>query len=189
LVPAAEAAPNDNANDNAKARDAHRKKHRDAIGRHEEWSVQLIVETADGQLSDPANVLGQLTDADADYDDHDLIELDPETPLPEDGPQLTVVFPHSDWNNEAGDYNSDYHDLSKNKADAWDLEVRGNQTGLLRLRWSISSPEAQERGRLVDLESGAVIAAAEADHYEFQLNGPSRAFRWEYLSKNGKPPK
>lgn len=164
-----------------------RKKHQEAIGRHEEWFVQLILETADGRYSDPANVLGQLTDAADKYDDHDLIELYSKTPLPQDGPRLALAFPHSDWRGEAGDYNSDYHDLSNNKADAWKFEVRGNQIGLLRLRWQVSSPDALERGQLVDLETGAVTAAADAEYYEFQLNGQSRAFRWDYLAKKDKP--
>ncbi|HPE70976.1 MAG TPA: FG-GAP repeat protein [Candidatus Competibacter sp.] len=154
----------------------------DAIRRQPEWSVQLILETADGLLADPANVLGQLADAEDGYDAHDLIERDPQTPLPPDGPQLSLVFPHPDWNTEAGDYNSDYHAFSAAaQTDAWDFEVRGNQTGLLRLRWQVSQPDALARGRLIDMETGATVPVGETEHYEFRLTGGVRVFRWEWL--------
>ena len=67
--------------------------------------------------------------------------------------------------------------------------MRGNQKGTLRLRWEATSPEALARGQLVDEDTGATIAAADVDHYEFTLNGLTRKFRWEYLASNGKPPK
>ncbi|MDS4039713.1 MAG: hypothetical protein RKP20_00855 [Candidatus Competibacter sp.] len=183
LIPAAEAKPEDDAK--AAARDARRKQHRDAIARGEAWYVRLIVETADGQFADPANVLGQLADADDGYDECDLDEPPPLA----DGPTLSLIFPHSNWKTAAGDYSSDYHRLNKNKGDRWTFEVRGNQKGTLRLRWQASSPEALARGQLVDEETGAVIAAAGTDHYEFALNGPTRAFRWDYFANSGKPPK
>ena len=41
----------------------------------------------------------------------------------------------------------------------------------------------------MDEETGAVIAAADVDHYEFTLTRQARVFRWEYLASNGKPPK
>lgn len=183
LIPAAEAAPPDDTK--AAARDARRKQHRDSIARGEEWYVRLIVETADGRFADPANVLGQLADAANGYDDYDLDELPPLA----DGPALNLVFPHPEWKKAAGDYSSDYHPLNKNKQDRWTFQVRGNQTGTLRLRWEATSPEALARGRLVDEETGAVIAAADVDHYEFALTGPARTFRWDYVANNGKPPK
>jgi hypothetical protein len=184
LIPAAEAKPKD---DDAKAaaRDARRKKNRDDIKRGEAWYVRLIVETADGRFADPANVFGQLADAADGYDDYDLDELPPL----DDGPALNLVFPHPEWKKSAGDYSSDYHRLNKNKGDRWTFEVRGNQKGTLRLRWQASSPETLARGQLVDEETGAVIAAADVDHYEFALTGSKRAFRWDYLASNGKPPK
>ncbi|MFO1421384.1 MAG: hypothetical protein U1F59_10725 [Candidatus Competibacteraceae bacterium] len=184
LIPAAEAKPKD---DDAKAaaRDARRKQHHDAIGRGEEWYVRLIVETIDGRFADPANVLGQLADAADDYDEYDLDELPPL----DDGPTLSLIFPHPNWKTGAGDYSSDYHALSGNKGDSWKFKVRGNRSGTLRLRWQASSPEALARGQLVDEETGAVIAAAATDHYEFTLTNQKRSFRWEYLSSNGKPPK
>jgi hypothetical protein len=185
LIPTAEAASRDDPG--AAARDARRQQHRDAIARGEEWYVQLIVETADGQFADPANVLGQLTDTSTSYDAYDVNELEESPPLP-DGPVLYLTFPHPDWKQSAGDYSSDYHPLSKNQGDRWTFEVRGNQKGTLRLRWKASSPEAIARGQLVDQQTGVVIAAA-VDHYEFALNGPTRTFRWEYLASNGKPPK
>ena len=183
LIPAAEATPKDDPG--AAARDARRKQHRDAIGRGEEWYVRLIVETANGQFADPANVLGQLTDAADEYDEYDLDELPPL----EEGPALNLVFPRPQWKKASGDYSSDYHRLNKNKDDRWTFEVRGNQKGTLRLRWEATSPEALARGQLVDEDTGAVIAAADVDHYEFTLNGSTRKFRWEYLASNGKPPK
>jgi hypothetical protein len=183
LIPVAEAKPENDAK--AAARDARRKKNRDDIKRGEAWYVRLIVETADGRFADPANVFGQLADADDGYDDYDLDELPPL----DDGPALNLVFPRPQWKKAAGDYSSDYRRLNKNKGDRWMFEVRGNQTGTLRLRWQASSPEALARGQLVDEETGAVIAAAGIDHYEFTLNGPTRAFRWDYLANNGKPPK
>ena len=183
LIPAAEAAPRDDPG--AAARDARRKQHHDAIGRGEEWYVRLIVETADGQFADPANVLGQLSDAADEYDEYDLDELPPL----EDGPTLNLVFPRTQWKKSPGDYSSDYHRLNKNKDDRWTFEVRGNQKGTLRLRWEATSPEALARGQLVDEDTGATIAAADVDRYEFTLNGLTRKFRWEYLASNGKPPK
>lgn len=182
LIPAAEAAaPKDDPT--AAARNARRKQHHDAIGRGEEWYVRLIVETADGRFADPANVLGQMADAAAGYDEYDLDELPPL----EEGPMLNLVFPRPQWKKAPGDYSSDYRRLNKNKEDRWTFEVRGNQKGTLRLRWEASTPEALVRGRLVDVETGEVIAAADVDHYEFTLTGPSRTFRWDYLYKTSRP--
>lgn len=165
----------------ANASDPSLKVRLDAIRDQPEWSVKLILETADGRFADPANVLGQLADAEAGPDRHDLIELDADMPLPDDGPRLSLVFPHPDWGDEAGDYNSDYHALDARAPDAWNFEVRGNQMGLLRLRWQVSQPDALARGRLIDVETGAVLAVAEAEHYEFRLTGGARVFRWEWL--------
>ena len=105
------------------------------------------------------------------------------------GQRSTWFFHVLSGKNRPGDYSSDYHRLNKNKSDHWTFEVRGNQTGTLRLRWEATSPEALARGQLVDEETGTIIAAADVDHYEFTLNGAARKFRWEYLASNGKPAK
>ena len=135
------------------------------------WGIRLIV-AANG-LEDRANVLGQLAHSVDGYDAHDLLEL---APL---DPHLTVVFPHPEWGDRAGDYTSDYHLLrSGSGPDAWSFEVRSSDpAATVTLSWQ--GPEAQLlRSVLTDVETGEQVAVAPDGSYTFAMTGLSRSFQW-----------
>ena len=90
---------------------------------HTEWYVRLIADIPEEQMKDRGNVLGQLQDSIHGYDSHDLPEL-----APFGDTYLTIVFPHQDWDDKAGDYTSDYHAANVLKGDSWDFEVRSSST-------------------------------------------------------------
>ncbi len=136
------------------------------------WYIRLIAES--GDLRDATNVFGQLGDSARGYDAHDLEEL-----APFGTPYLTVVFPHQDWVDHAGDYASDYHLLRpESEPDAWSFEVRSSDpAAMVTLRWE--GPASQLADSLLrDLENGAQVAIAAGGSYSFVMNGTSRRFAW-----------
>jgi hypothetical protein len=144
-----------------------------------EWYVRLIAEWPAGNLKDRNNVLGELVDSDPGFDVHDLKELSPfSTPF------LTVVFPHDDWGERAGNYASDYRPLKKNKnvGDSWQFEVRTDQPGReITLRWAMqgSYPKAP---LLINLDTGEVvdIDPAVPGSYTFVMDAATQRFEWMY---------
>lgn len=136
------------------------------------WYIRLIAES--GELVDDANVLGQLAGSTSGYDAHDLEEL-----APFGSPYLTVVFPHEDWGDHAGDYASDYRQTGWPAAsEIWRFEVRTSQPGVeVTLRWD--GPTAQLLGsQLLDEESGERVAVQPDGSYAFTMSETSRGFRW-----------
>ena len=153
-----------------------------------EWYVRLIVEDPKAGLQDQNAVLGQLQDSQSGYDLHDLWKMPPfsvpyldlwEMPL-FSPPYLTLVFPHSDWGDRAGDYASDYRGVDEQAdGDTWTFEVRSDtpQRSLV-LRWE-GPMEILQRSVLIDLLTGEEIPAMRGT-YAFELYEQSRAFRWAY---------
>lgn len=151
----------------------------------DEWYVRLSAQA--GGLEDKANVLGQLHGSVAGPDRHDLKELNPFS-----SPYLTVVFGHADWGAAAGDYASDYREVSQG-ATSWPFEVRTDDpTRQVTLTWDGTERERLLNMTLVDEQTGERIRAAEAGmvginvfvsptRHSFNMSGETvRRFRWEY---------
>ncbi len=172
----------------------------------------MSVESQAERLADRRNVVGQLRASVAGYDRHDLKEL-----APFSSPYLALVFPHSDWDEHAADFTSDYHYINDGP-DQWSFDVRSDHPGreitlywtpiqLLQGIWTQDngkrtwSKEKQKDGMalykrmvLEDLDLNVIIPAVEDDgtvnHYVSNMNGQlERHFRWVFKSKNGKGPK
>ena len=136
-----------------------------------EWYVSLTA-TA-GDLKDSGNVLGQLRDSRYGYDLHDLKELSPFAT-----PYLTIVFPHPDWGDHAGDYGSDFRGTNKRK-NKWTFEVRSDDPNReITLSWS--SLADMSGMSLLDTATGMKVAAQHADQqYTFNMDGETvRSFEW-----------
>ena len=137
----------------------------------EGWFVRLIAEA--GNLRDAGNVLGQLPDSVNGYDLHDLKELAPFA-----SPYLTIVFPHPDWDEQAGDYTSDFHALQRRPNDQWSFEVMASDPDQeVTLRWE-GAAALLERTLLIDQETGATVPVQPDGSYTFTINGTSQAFWW-----------
>lgn len=143
------------------------------------WFVRLIATDDANNLQDKGNVLGQLPDSDAGYDIHDLPEFSPMG-----GDYLTIVFPHADWGEHAGDYASDFHAYSqKNRQDSWQFEVRTNDSHReVTLSWA-GLQEVLQPSVLIDNETGEVIRMRFVEEYTFFMNGTTRSFTWKYQGR------
>lgn len=64
-----------------------------------------------------AGVFGQLYESSDEKDPHDIIGMGTESAT------LEVVFPQNEWDNDNGDYFSDYHSL-KEGSDSWTFQVK-----------------------------------------------------------------
>ena len=129
-----------------------------------EWYVSLTA-TA-GDLKDSGNVLGQLRDSRRGYDLHDLKELSPFAT-----PYLTIVFPHPDWGDHAGDYGSDFRGTHKRK-NKWIFEVRSDDPNRdVALSWSGQAADMSGM-LLVDTVTGTKVDARDAgQQYTFNMDG------------------
>jgi hypothetical protein len=163
-------------------RDAHRNRHRQAIKSGDEWYVRLTVESPEEELVDRGNVLGQLGDSQIGFDEHDLPELSPFS-----APYLSIVFPHPDWGEQAGEYTSNFHPLTKgHDHDTWAFDVRSDDPRrAISLRWS-GPVNILARSRLIDKATGTEIKPVKDGVYTFVMNGNRRSFSWEYNPARGK---
>jgi len=137
-----------------------------------EWYVRLTA-TA-GDLKDSSNVLGQLRDSRRGYDLHDLKELSPFAT-----PYLTIVFPHPEWDKNAGDYGSDFRGTHKRK-NKWIFEVRSDDPNRdVTLSWSGQAADMSGM-LLVDTVTGTKVDARDAgQQYAFNMDGQTvRKFKW-----------
>ncbi len=143
-----------------------------------DWSGRLVA--ASGALRDAA-VFGRLAGSRTGPDRHDLPEL---SPFGE--PYLTVVFPHPEWGDRAGDYASDYRPAGGGvAAHAWRFDLLTSEPGLeVTLTWQAPAAVLR-RSRLVDLETGRAVDLTPGGQYTFTLDGSSRSFRWRL----GGPPR
>ena len=159
-------------------REEHRNRHRQAGRNKEEWYVRLIAESAAEDLKDDGNVIGQLQDSSSGFDEHDLPE-----PAPFE-PYLTIVFNQADWGDNAGDYTSDFHPVTRNnKKDNWSfVVVSDDHEREVTLSW-IGPEYALKNSLLVDLDNGEVIEPDKLGRYTFFMNGERRNFAWEYVKR------
>ncbi|MEM7584220.1 MAG: GEVED domain-containing protein [Acidobacteriota bacterium] len=138
------------------------------------WFMRLIAES--GDLRDAGNVLGELAESLDGYDQHDLDELPPAR-----DPYLTIVFPHPDWEDRAGDYTTDYRPLNLDPEGVpteWQFEVRSSDpTATVTLSWE--GPESRLLETvLTDDETGERVTVRPRESYTFTLTGTSRSFTW-----------
>ena len=171
------------------------KKEKDTV--EQEWYLRLIAEVSSQNMKDRGNVLGHLNDSVSGYDSHDLPEM-----APFGDNYLTIVFPHPEWGEKAGDYTSDYHNPDAHNADEWTFEVRSSATNSeVKLYWEglnvlstsydgnkLKKKEERvidtllQRMWLEDTATGERIDAVvdnKLQSYTFSMNGSNvRAFRW-----------
>ena len=139
-----------------------------------DWYVRLVASA--GPLQDKNSVLGQLSDSQSGYDTHDLEELAPFA-----SPYLTIVFPHPDWGEQAGDYSTDFHGHDK-KRDSWLFEVRSDDPNReITLSWSGTGD--LRRMQLKDPANDTVIKVMDRKNglntYTFSMGGENaRQFEW-----------
>ena len=162
-------------------RDEHRKAHQKAGSKGEEWYVRLIVEAVAENLKDDGNVLGQLLDSSIGFDQHDLSEPAPFAPY------LTIVFTQPDWGDDAGDYTSDFHPLSRNnKLDRWPFVViSDDHEREVTLSWE-GPLQALKNSLLIDLDNNEVIEPDKQGRYTFITGSERRNFEWEYVKRPAK---
>lgn len=156
-----------------------------------EWYTRVIAEIPSENMKDEGNVLGQLKDSTNGYDSHDLFEM-----APFGGRYLTIVFPHQEWENKAGDYTSDYHSMDTDINDEWTFKVKTSAVNSnVTLRWeglhvlategtkeSLVKDEFFEKMWVEDTFTGEqipVVVNGELQNYTFNMNGQNtREFRW-----------
>lgn len=139
----------------------------------DEWNIRLTV-SAEG-LTDPGNLIGRLNDSRDGHDAHDLDER------PADfNPHLTLVFPHHDWGDHAGDYTTDYRALERNPTGVtdWDFEIRSDQLRTITLTWDIDNQDIRNHSRLIDVENNVTIKPKKVNHYTIPMMGTTHRFTW-----------
>jgi hypothetical protein len=150
-----------------------------------EWYVRLILESSDGVLEDPYNILGQLNDASLEFDEHDLPELGRWV-----GTYLSVIFHRPQWGRKIVSYNTDFHPVARKESDEWTFEVRSDISSRdLTLTWEGANTKMKNMV-LVDVEAGEVVPAVvdgKAQIYHFNMGGDTvRLFAWRVLGPKGK---
>jgi len=161
--------------------------HAQAMAEGREWFVRLKVDEPATGYHDHSNVLGQLLTARTGYDPADLSELPPYAK-----PFLTLVFPHPNWGERAGDYASDYRPAQRPRgrglsAAAWNFVIRGDRPGT-RVVLSWEGPrDILKRSRLVDRATGRLLNPAAKPYvkqgYAVTLKGGARTFTWRFLGQ------
>lgn len=143
-----------------------------------DWFVRLIVES--GSLKDPGNVLGQLSDSIDGQDKHDLKEKEPFS-----SPYLSVVFPHTEWEDSAWGYTTDFHAVNKTKEGSWEFTVKASENiSEATLQWE-GPEEILKKAILIDKETGKRIKLKKTKSYTFDIiNG-----KHEFIFKTKKQPK
>ena len=148
-----------------------------------EWFVRLIVQTPSNQLIDQGNVLGWLNNSSMGYDKHDLNELPPFGP-----DYLTIVFPHHNWEENSGDYASDFHQRKHwRQGDEWEFMVKSDVAREVTLSWEgYDGLRRMYRMRLVDMETGKIVYAMKnrtLQSYTFTMVGTTHRFKWIFLPR------
>ena len=110
------------------------------------------------------------------YDEHDLKELSPIS-----NPYLTIVFPHTDWGENAGNYTSNFHPLSGKKgSDSWSFEIHTDDPARnVSLYWT-GTAKILGKSRLIDNKTGKEIKPTPHGVYKFIMDNKKRSFTWKY---------
>ena len=136
------------------------------------WAAYLKVNA--GPYEDPVNTLGQRASATIGYDRNDLKELTPDR-----APFMTLVFPHPDWGDKAGDYGADYQPLGGTKTSEWYFVVHTSEL-LEDLTLSWQAPEdILQNSQLVDMDTGEIFKLKKLQSYTTEWYGlQERHFKW-----------
>lgn len=131
---------------------------------------------------DHGNLIGELSDAKIGFDNHDIEAM----PSISDS-YLTLVFPHPEWVDNAGDYSSDFHPVS-DKAQSWSFEIRAKPIGsMVFLSWE-GDPALLKRSRLLEVATGKVILPSDprwaAKGYPIVLKEAVQAYTWQVLASS-----
>ena len=126
---------------------------------------------------DAGNVFGQLSDSKRNFDRHDLQEQPPFS-----SPYLTLVFPHDDWGERAGNYASDFH--KPKPQDRWEFEIRSDEPGRqIKLCWE-GDDKIIRRSALVDLETGEHRPLSQQQQGDrclaFVMEGTRKRYQWRF---------
>lgn len=162
-------------------REARRAVRKERLARGDDWYVRLSATNEARQLKDTGNVFGQIADSVTDYDSADLPER-----APFSAPYLTVVFPHGNWGEQAGDYASDFH--ASARKDSWVFEVRTDDVNSpVELCWE--GPEDVLLGStLIDVDNKIRYSLkqlmkkkqANGRCVVLELSSSSHRFEWSY---------
>ena len=144
-----------------------------------DWYIRLKVNNLVTGWKDHGALLGQLSDAQTGFDNHDVTKMAPFT-----APYLTLVFPHPEWGSNAGDYASDFHPVDLN-AHSWSFEVRANPVGSkVFLSWE-GSPELLKRSQLIEVATGKIILPTDRlwamKGYPITLKSAVQSYTWKVL--------
>ena len=92
---------------------------------------------------------------------------------------MTLVFPHPEWGDAAGDYGADYHSLTNTKSDEWHFVVRSSEV-LEDLTISWQAPEdILKYSVLLDVDTGEKVKLKKLQSYGTQWYGlQERHFKW-----------
>jgi hypothetical protein len=182
LVPAAAAATPSPVAVGVLERDLRVKQLEQALKAKTAWRVQLIVSIAAKGLRDPGNWLGRIPGAKNGFDSSDLPEMAPLTPY------LTLVFPHPEWLDQAGNYASDFHHPATVRDAAtrtWNFDIRADQGQIgqtVFLSWE-GDPAVLKRCSVTDPLSGKVFNLSDPK-YRFGMpvvmDSPVQSYIWEY---------
>jgi hypothetical protein len=151
-----------------------------------DWYVRLKVDNYTTGWQDHGNLLGQLAGTQVGFDGRDLEEMAPFAK-----PYLTIVFPHPEWGDKAGDYAADFRPQPVRRPWGmdWNFEVRAEPAGsVVFLSWE-GDPVILKRSRLIDLQNGKTINPVldkwAKKGYPITLKGAVQRYTWRYLG----PPK
>lgn len=141
------------------------------------WKVKLSAKSPDRGTQATA-VLGQFAGSLELRDRGDLVAMPPFA-----APNLSVVFPRTDWGAASGDYAGDFRP-AKGIPRQWPFEVRADKAGgTVVLTWQ-GSRDVLSRSRLIDAGTGQTIdprSAQYANGYSFTMTSTVRRMTWSYL--------
>ena len=146
-----------------------------------DWYVRLKLDNHVTGWKSYSNLLGQMAGTQAGFD---LRDLDAMAPFAK--PYLTLVFPHPEWGDKAGDYSADFRPPQpRGKPVDWLFEVRADpvNNGVF-LSWE-GDPAILKRSRLVDVRTGKTLNVSAGKWakkgYPIQAKGTVERYIWRYL--------
>ena len=144
------------------------------------WYIRLKVDNPVTGWKDHGTLLGEMTTAKIGFDKNDVPKMKPYAE-----PYLTLVFPHTTWGTNSGDYAGDFHPVNS-KAQSWKFDVQAKPVGsTVFLSWQ-GRPDLLKRSRLIDA-TGKVIKATDKrwtkKGYPVTLTKAVQHFTWQVLAK------
>ncbi|MBN1350249.1 T9SS type A sorting domain-containing protein [candidate division KSB1 bacterium] len=125
-----------------------------------DWYIQIDARCEHAR--DPINFIGMRHDASDGWDANDLFEPPPI------GEFITLYFPHSEWQENPGDYAADFRPHSS-AGNSWDFEIRTNiPHSEVELTFEgITDLESRKKAVLIDVDDRTVKNLAEEHYYRY----------------------